>query len=80
MSSTEKAEILADALYSAAELAALFGFERVETIYEIPESELVPTRVGPRRGRKLFRGRDVMRYVDAGRPGGAPNLYEREAA
>jgi hypothetical protein len=36
--------------------------------YEIPEDQLVPTRVGTRRGKKLFRGRDILEYMNRGRP------------
>jgi hypothetical protein len=63
-----KNEVLPNALYSAAEVAELLGFSRVKSVYEIPERELVPTRVGPRRGKKMYRGRDLLAYLDAGRP------------
>jgi hypothetical protein len=72
----EKREILPNALYKAREVAELLGFDRVDTIYAIPEDELVPTRVGPRRGRKMYRGHDVIRYLDRGRPRGAPKLAD----
>jgi hypothetical protein len=62
-----KREILPGALYSAAEVAALLGLGHANRVYEIPESELIPTRVGARRGRKMFRGVDVLAYLDAGR-------------
>jgi hypothetical protein len=78
--STEKQEILSHALYDAKELAEMFGFDRVESIYEIPEDELIPTRVGARRGRKKFLGLDVLRYLAAGRPRNAPALEERRVA
>ncbi len=76
----DKQNVLPDALYSAEEVMEILGFTRVETIYEISDDELVPTRVGPRRGRKMFRGRDLIAYMDAGRPSGSPPLYEVEAA
>lgn len=72
---TEKIEVLPDALYKPIEAAEILGFSnRPKTIYDIPESELVPTWTGPRRGRKMFRGRDILRYMDNGRPRGAPAL------
>lgn len=74
---SEKHEVLPDALYNVREVAAILDCEsRPNTVYDIPESELVPTWVGPRRGRKMFRGRDLLRYLDAGRPESAPALYE----
>lgn len=64
-----KIEVLADALYDAAEVATILGFgSKTKAVYRIPEDELVPTRVGPRRGRKMYRGRDILSYMDAGRP------------
>jgi hypothetical protein len=66
-----KREILPQALYSAAEVAALLGLGHANRVYEIPEAELVPTRVGARRGRKMFRGVDVLAYLSAGRKGAA---------
>lgn len=71
---SEKREILPNAMYKPAEVAELLGLEREKTVREIPETELGPTRVGPRRGRKMYRGADVIRYLDRGRPQGAPKL------
>lgn len=64
---SDKREILPDALYSVDEVAEFLGTRRRMTVYQIPEAELIPTWVGPRRGRKMYRGRDVLRYLDAGR-------------
>lgn len=73
MSTKPKAEILPGALYSVRETADILGFSRrPATVYDIPESELVPTWVGPRRGRKMFRGRDINAYLDSGRQGTRP--------
>jgi hypothetical protein len=64
---SKKREILENALYSVDEVAEILGTRRRMTVYQIPESELVPTWVGPRRGRKMYRGRDILRYMDQGR-------------
>lgn len=60
-------EFRAGHLYSAAEAAQVLGFRRRNTIYEIPERDLPRTRVGPRRGRTMFRGEDLLAYLTAGR-------------
>lgn len=70
----KNAEILPNAMYTAGDVAELLGLSRVDSIYQIPEDELVPTRVGPRRGRKMYRGLDVLAYLDRGRPRSAPRL------
>lgn len=70
----QKKEILPNALYEAHEVAKLIGLRRTKSVHEIPEDELVPTRVGPRRGRKMYRGADVLAYLERGRPRGAPKL------
>lgn len=76
-----KLEVLPDAMYSVRDVAEILDFEsRPGTIYDIPEAELVPTWVGPRRGKKMFRGRDILRYIDAGRPRTAPKLYDPTAS
>lgn len=63
-----KVRIVPDALYSVEEVAHILGFDsRPGTVYEIPERELVPTWVGPRRGTKRFLGRDIIAYVSAGK-------------
>ena len=54
-------------LFSAAEAADALGFRRKNTVYEIPECDLPRTRVGPRRGRTMFRGEDLIAYMAAGR-------------
>jgi hypothetical protein len=59
--------VVAERLYDAAEVAAILGLRRKKSVYEIPERHLVPTWVGPRRGKKMFRGRDVMKYIEHGR-------------
>lgn len=69
-----KREILRSAMYSAEEVAEILGLTRTKTVYSIPEDELVPTRVGPRRGRKMYLGADILAYLSRGRPPGAPKL------
>lgn len=60
--------IARDKLYTARETATFLGFgRRVKTVYTIPERELVPTRTGPRRGRKMYRGEDILAYAERGR-------------
>lgn len=70
----EKKEILPGAVYEAPEVAELLGLKRVDSVYAIPEDELVPTRVGPRRGKKVFMGSDVIEYLQRGRSKRAPRL------
>jgi hypothetical protein len=70
----EKREILPGAVYDAPEVAELLGLQRVKTIYEIPETELAASWVGPRRGKKVYRGADVIAYLDRTRSPGAPKL------
>lgn len=57
-----------DALYAAKAVAVLLAPTggkplHVDTVYRIPERHLPKTRVGPRRGRTLYRGRDILRYL-----------------
>lgn len=67
--SDDKMEVLPGALYSPMEVAAILGFKRrPKSVYDIPETELVPSWVGPRRGKKMYKGSDVLAYIDAGRP------------
>lgn len=54
-------------LFTAAEAAHALGLRRRNTVYEIPECDLPRTRVGPRRGRTMFRGEDLIAYITAGR-------------
>lgn len=72
----EKVEILPDALYSPLEMAEILGFEsdiedekanarsRSNQVYKIPAKELPRTRVGGRGGKVMFRGRDILSYLD----------------
>jgi hypothetical protein len=62
-----RAGIAPSALYTAREAAELLGLQRVKSVYEVPERHLPSTRVGPRRGRKMFRGSDLLAYMDRGR-------------
>jgi hypothetical protein len=59
--------IVAERLYDVGEVQALLGLRRRKSVYEIPERSLVPTWVGPRRGKKMFRGQDVLSYLERGR-------------
>jgi hypothetical protein len=63
----EGPRIVPDALYEARKVAQILGLPRVKSVYNIPERELVPTWVGPRRGKKMFRGADVLAYLERGR-------------
>jgi hypothetical protein len=65
---SEKVEVLPGALYDVRETAAILKCKRVNSVYEIPEDELVPTWVGPRRGKKTFRGSDIIAYMNGNRP------------
>jgi hypothetical protein len=67
---TEKIEVLPGALYDVQETAQILGFaKRPKSIYDIPDSELIPTWVGARRGKKMFRGSDILQYMERGRSG-----------
>ncbi|MBW3627734.1 MAG: hypothetical protein KY464_00425 [Gemmatimonadetes bacterium] len=59
--------IVPEQLYSAAETQVLLGLRRRKSVYEIPPKALVPTWVGPRRGKKMFRGQDILSYLERGR-------------
>jgi hypothetical protein len=64
----EGPRIVPDALYEAKEAATILGLaKRPKTIYSIPEAQLVPTWVGPSRGKKMFRGADLLAYMERGR-------------
>lgn len=59
--------IIPERLYDASEVQEILGLKRKKTVYEIPERHLPPTWVGPRRGSKRYRGRDVLAYLERGR-------------
>ena len=67
--SQSEAQVYIGKLFTAAEAADVLGFRRRNTVYEIPERDLPRTRVGPRRGRTMFRGEDLLAYIIAGRNG-----------
>ena len=61
-----------DALYDPLETARILGFRgkpegAKNRIYEIPAKELPRTWVGPNGGKAMFRGRDILAYMDARR-------------
>lgn len=68
-----KTEVLPDALYTPEETAAILGFRgkskksRTNAVYAIPAAELPRTPTGPRGGNVMFRGRDLLEYMDARR-------------
>lgn len=68
----EKIEIMPDALYSPEELADILGFRggpksRTNSVYAIPASELARTPTGPKGGRVMFRGRDILDFINSRR-------------
>lgn len=64
---TDAGILYPDKLYTVAEVAAILRTDRPASVHEIPETELTPTRVGAKGGKKLYRGRDILRYLDARR-------------
>jgi hypothetical protein len=61
-----KQEIIPEARYTPAEAAALLGFgSRPKTIHEIPDNELPRYRIGPRKGKVLFQGIDLLQYLES---------------
>ena len=60
-------EVLPDALYDSVEAAQYLRLRNPRTVREIPEEALPRVRVGPTRGEIRFLGRDLLRYVHAGR-------------
>lgn len=60
-------EIAPDRLYDANEVQQILGFKRKKSVYEVPECQLPATWVGPRRGKKMYRGRDLLAYLERGR-------------
>jgi hypothetical protein len=57
------ADINPNELYSPLEVAEMLGIHR-DSVYAIPETDLKPTWVGPKRGRKKFRGSAITAYLD----------------
>lgn len=56
-------ELHPERLYDAKEVAKYLGIHR-DTLYRIPDRLLKRSRVGPRRGRTKFKGRDVNAYIE----------------
>ena len=70
METTTKIEVLPDALYTPVETAEILGFRgtnpksRTNAVYNIPAGQLPRTPTGPRGGNVMFRGRDILAFLD----------------
>lgn len=58
-----------DGLYTPLEVADMLRFtgsekSRTNRVYAIPREELPRIRVGPRGGKAMFQGRDILAYLD----------------
>lgn len=65
---SEKHEILPGALYDADEVGQLLGFGggrkgRMNRVYEISHEELIRTPVGPRGGKVMYLGSNILKYI-----------------
>lgn len=66
----DKLRVEPDALYSPAEVADILGVRatrpraRLNAVYAIPAGELPRTPTGPRGGNVMFRGRDILSFLD----------------
>lgn len=66
-------EILPDALYSPEEAAFLLGYRSANAksntnrVHEIDYSELARVPVGPRGGKVMFLGRDIIAFIESRR-------------
>jgi hypothetical protein len=56
-------EIHPERLYTAQAIGEYLGLSR-DSVYQIPDRHLPRTRVGPKRGRVMFKGRDVLAYEE----------------
>lgn len=54
--------------YTAREAAALLGFSKWQTIYDIPENELPKCLVGPARKSIRYFGADLLAYLKGAPP------------
>jgi len=63
MTTAPTTQLNPERLYDASQIAEYFGIHR-DTLYKIPDRLLPRTRVGPRRGRTKFKGRDVLAYEE----------------
>lgn len=69
----EPMAIMPDALYSPAEVAWILGFRgksvssRLNRVYEIPGEQLPRVPVGPRGGKLMYLGRDILAYIESRR-------------
>ena len=64
--------ILADALYTTREVAWMLGYRgkdksNTNRVAQISPIELVRTRTGPRGGKVMFLGRDILAYIESRR-------------
>lgn len=58
--------------YDTPETMELVGLKERKSLYAIPGDELPRYRVGAGRGKFVYIGADIIRYLEAGKDGDAP--------